>query len=63
MAPERLGPGAAAEEEHGPVEDLRAADPAEGEEQRVDPPCRCARNASRVTGMYVSPAVVPEVLQ
>ena len=27
------------------------------------PPCRWARSASRVTGMYLSPAVVPDVLQ
>ena len=38
MAAERLGLGAAAEEEHGPVEALGVTDPAERHQQRVEPP-------------------------
>jgi hypothetical protein len=60
---EGLGPGGAAEEEQGPVERLRPPDSMEREEKRVEPalavhPERLARD-----GMYLSPAVVPDVLQ
>ena len=36
MAPERLGPGAASQEEHRAVEGLRVPDTAEGDEERVE---------------------------